>query len=140
MLNVPPAFYSRSDCSGVRTRTVTFVESVCPAASVTVSMNLYIPELRLDTMIWSGKLVLCRNTTHLSRGTEPTGADRADSHLNHGVRASRNHLPVVGLDALVVFALQAVERDVFVGLDHLVRSPVGHRRPVRLVWINTTES
>lgn len=49
--------YSRSDCSGVRTRTVTLVESDWPMVSVTVSWNLYTPEVRLDTMIWSSKLV-----------------------------------------------------------------------------------
>lgn len=49
--------YSRSDCSGVRTRTVTLVESDWPLLSVTVNWNLYIPDVRLYTIIWSSKLV-----------------------------------------------------------------------------------
>ena len=52
--------YSRSDCSGVRTRTVTLVESDWPMVSVTVSWNLYIPDVRLDTIIWSLKVVFYR--------------------------------------------------------------------------------
>lgn len=42
--------YSRSDCSGVRTRTVTCVESDWPMESVTVSWNLYVPDVRFETM------------------------------------------------------------------------------------------
>lgn len=49
--------YSRSDCSAVRTRTVIWVESDWPLVSVTVSWNLYTPDVRLDTMTWSSKLV-----------------------------------------------------------------------------------
>lgn len=51
--------YSRSDCSGVRTRTVTLMESDWPMVSVTVSWNLYTPDVRFDTMIWSSKFVFC---------------------------------------------------------------------------------
>lgn len=62
----PPSGYSRSDCSGVRTRTVTLIESDWPMVSVTVSWNLYTPDVRFDTMIWSLKFVFCKtgNKTH----------------------------------------------------------------------------
>ena len=49
--------YSRSDSSGFRTRTLILVESDWPMVSVTVNWNLYIPDDRLDTIIWSAKLV-----------------------------------------------------------------------------------
>lgn len=63
---LPQSGYSRSDCSGVRTRTVTLTESDWPMVSVTVSWNLYIPDVKFDTMIWSLKLVFCKsgNKTH----------------------------------------------------------------------------
>lgn len=63
---LPQSVYSRSDCSGVRTRTVTLTESDWPMVSVTVSWNLYIPDVRFDTMIWSLKFVFCKagNKTH----------------------------------------------------------------------------
>lgn len=57
---LPQSGYSRSDCSGVRTRTVTLTESDWPMVSVTVSWNLYTPDVRFDTMIWSLKFVFCK--------------------------------------------------------------------------------
>lgn len=54
----PQSRYSRSDCSGVRTRMVTLVESDWPMVSVTVNWNLYTPDVRFDTIIWSSKVVL----------------------------------------------------------------------------------
>lgn len=55
----PQSGYLRSDSSGVRTSTVTLTVSDWPMVSVTVSWNLYTPEVKFDTTIWSSKLVFC---------------------------------------------------------------------------------
>lgn len=55
-------------------------------------------------------------------------------HLDNGVRVRGEHLPLVGHDLFVVFALHAVEHHYVLGLDDPVLASVGHRRTVRVIW------
>lgn len=104
--------YSRSDCSGVRTTTVTLVESDWPMLSVTVSSNLYTPDVRFETIIWSlywvsykvwnTKIYRCKvidcslswtlNKTTARSSSKPTPF----THLIDSIRVSSKHFPLEG--------------------------------------------
>lgn len=51
-------------------------------------------------------------------------------HLDNGIWVDGEHLPLVGHDPFVVFALHAVEHHCVLGLDDLVLASVSHRGTV----------
>lgn len=135
--------YLRSDCSGVRTRTVTLVESDWPMVSVTVNWNLYIPDVRLDTIIWSLKPVFYMKTKN--KNWLPFGritfwelnSQLTLPHLYHSIGILGKHLPQIGHNRFVVFALQAVQRHAVLRLDHAVLASIGHWWTVGFFWSET---
>lgn len=58
-------------------------------------------------------------------------------HLNDSVRVSGEHLPLVGWNFHVIFALYAIQCHCILRLDHPVRASVSHRWTVRFIWRET---
>lgn len=132
---------------------------------MTVSWNLYTPDVRFETIIWSSKLDFYKAwniKTHRRRITNSSGVfffskfpqnwtlsrtvARSSSnrslftHLNDSIRVSGEHLPVVGCNLMVIFALYAVQHHCVLRLDHPVRASIGHRWTVRFIWRETVVS
>lgn len=129
----------------MRTTTVTLVESDWPLVSVTVSSNLYTPDVRFEMIIWSlywvfykvgNKIHRCRVIDHSLSWTLNKTMARSISnptlftHLVDGIRVSSKHFPLEGINPFVVCAPYAVQCHYVLRLDHQVLASISHWRTV----------